>query len=157
MDIIDRRLALAMLGAAASVPLFPARLLAADSFVMWRDPGCGCCLAWAKRMEAAFGRRLPVVDAPDMAAIKRTRGVPVPLQSCHTALIHGYTVEGHVPPVDVRRLIATRPAGVTGLAVPGMPLGAPGMEHGAHRDPFKVMAFGPGRRPAVFAIHAGSR
>ena len=153
----DRRFALAMLGGAAATPFLPATALAAESFVMWRDPGCGCCLAWAKRMEAAFGRRLPVVDAADMAAIKRARGVPVPLRSCHTALIQGYAVEGHVPPVDVRRLIATRPAGVTGLAVPGMPLGAPGMEHGAHRDAFKVMAFGPGRRPTVFASHAGSR
>jgi hypothetical protein len=157
MQICDRRLALAMLGAAASAPLFPARLLAADSFVMWRDPGCGCCLAWAKRMEAAFGKRLPVVDAADMAAIKRARGVPAALRSCHTALIHGYAVEGHVPPADVRRLIAARTAGITGLAVPGMPLGAPGMEHGEHRDPYKVFAFGPGRRPSVFAIHGASR
>jgi hypothetical protein len=124
---------------------------------MWRDPGCGCCLEWAKRMEAAFGRRLPVVDAADMAAIKRARGVPAGLRSCHTALIRGYAIEGHVPPVDVRRLIATRPAGIAGLAVPGMPLGAPGMEHGAHRDAYKVFAFGAGRRPTVFASHAASQ
>jgi hypothetical protein len=156
MDIIDRRLALAMLGAAASAPLFPARLLAADSFVMWRDPGCGCCLAWAKRMEAAFGRRLPIVGASDMAAIKRVRGVPADLHSCHTALIHGYSIEGHVPPADIRRLIAARPAGVRGLAVPGMPVGSPGMEHGDHRDPYKVIAFGPAGR-SVFAIHGASR
>ena len=152
MKTIDRRHALAMLGAAASAPLFPVRLLAADSFVMWRDPGCGCCLDWAKRMEAAFGRRLAIVGAPDMAAIKRVRGVPADLRSCHTALIHGYTIEGHVPPADIKRLIAARPRGVTGLAVPGMPMGAPGMEHGDHRDAYKVVAFGPAGR-SVFATH----
>src|SRR5688500_7957410 len=131
MSNLDRRRMMAMLGAAAIVPIVPARAAAAaaaESFVMWRDAGCGCCLAWAKRMEAAFGRRLAIVSAPDMAAIKRVRGVPADLQSCHTALIHGYTIEGHVPPADVRRLIAARTAGVKGIAVPGMPAGSPGNE-----------------------------
>jgi hypothetical protein len=152
MKTIDRRSALAMLGAAASAPLLPTRLIAAESFVMWRDPGCGCCLEWAKRVEAAFGRRLAIVGAPDMPAIKRVRGVPADLRSCHTALIHGFTIEGHVPPADIRRLIAARPRGVIGLAVPGMPMGAPGMEHGDHRDAYKVVAFGPAGR-SVFATH----
>ena len=150
--MIDRRHVLAMAGSAALLPFLPARALAADAFIMWRDPGCGCCLAWAKRMEAAFGKPLTVIGTPDMQAIKRARGVPADLMSCHTALVGAYSIEGHVPPADVRRLLASRPAGVRGLAVPGMPMGAPGMEHGNHREPFKVIAFGPGGR-STFASH----
>ena len=142
-----------MLGGGALLPLLPAPARAADSFIMWRDPGCGCCLEWARRVEAVFGRRLAIVDAPHMQAIKRVRGVPEDLRSCHTALIHGFSVEGHVPPADIRRLVAVRPAGVRGLAVPGMPMGSPGMEQGGHRQPFKVFAFGPAGR-SVFASYS---
>src|SRR5687767_9713299 len=132
MSACDRRQAMAMVGGAALLPLLATPALAADIFVMWRDPGCGCCLEWAKRMEAAFGRRLTIVATPDMAAIKRVRGVPADLLSCHTALIQGYAVEGHVPPADIKRLIARGDRTIRGLAVPGMPAGAPGMEHGGH-------------------------
>ena len=150
--IHDRRHFLALAGSAALLPILPARALAADAFIMWRDPGCGCCLEWAKRMEAAFGKRLTIVSAPDMQAIKRSRGVPAELTSCHTAQIGAYTIEGHVPPQDIKRLLATRPAGVRGIAAPGMPMGAPGMEHGDHREPYKVIAFGPAGR-SIFASH----
>jgi len=154
MDRIDRRFALTMLGGTAAAALLPGAALAAAAgpFTMWRDPGCGCCLDWAKRVEAAFGRRLAVVEARDMAAIKRARGVPEALRSCHTALINGFTIEGHVPLADIKRLLAAAPAGIRGLAVPGMPMGAPGMEHGNHREPYKVFAFGPSGR-SVFASH----
>ena len=150
--MIDRRHVLAMAGGVALLPLLPSRAFAADAFIMWRDPGCGCCLQWAKRMEAAFGKPLTIVSAQDMQAIKRVRGVPVDLMSCHTALIGAYTIEGHVPPADIKRLLAARPAGVRGIAIPGMPMGAPGMEHGDHRDAFKVIAFGPAGR-STFASH----
>ena len=152
---MDRRRLLAGLGAAAALPLLPAAAAAPKGgFVMWRDPGCGCCLEWAKRVETAFGARLPVVDAANMAAVKQARGVPAALQSCHTALIGGYVVEGHVPPEDVRRLIAGGNKAVKGLAVPGMPLGAPGMDVGHRRkQPYKVYGFGPDGRAFVFAAH----
>lgn len=155
MNLHDRRTMLAMLGAGALLPLFAGRASAAgaaDSFVMWRDPGCGCCLEWAKRVEAAFGRRLTILSAPDMAAVKRARGVPDDLRSCHTALIQGYAIEGHVPPADIQRLVRAGDPTVRGLAVPGMPMGAPGMEHGGHAQPYKVFAFGPGGR-RVFASY----
>ena len=152
MKEIDRRHLLAMAGGAALLPLLPARALAADAFVMWRDPGCGCCLEWAKRMEAAFGRPLTIIAAQDMRAVKRARGVPDDLQSCHTAQVGAYAIEGHVPPADIKRLLAAKPAGVRGIAAPGMPMGAPGMEHGDHRQPYKVVAFGAAGR-SIFASH----
>jgi hypothetical protein len=150
----DRRTLLAMLGGAAALPLLQSGAAAAtaNDFVMWHDPGCGCCLEWAKRMQAAFGRPLRIVPAPNMAAIKSARGVPAELRSCHTALVAGYAIEGHVPPADIKRLIASRDRAVRGLAVPGMPMGAPGMEHDGHGEPYRVFAFGPGGQ-RVFASH----
>jgi hypothetical protein len=152
----SRRLFLGGAGAAATLALLPGVGLAAPapSFVMWHNPGCGCCLEWGKRMEAAFKRRLPVIEAADLAAIKRARGVPDDLHSCHTALIHGYVVEGHVPPADIQRLIASKSRTIKGLAVPGMPAGSPGMDVGHnHRQPYKVFGFGAGGRRSVFASH----
>lgn len=122
--------------------------------VMWHSPGCGCCLEWKKRIEAAFGRPMRVIQTPDIAAIKRARGVPDDLMSCHTASIGGYAIEGHVPPADIKRLIATEPKGVAGLAVPGMPAGSPGMDVGhSRRDAYQVIAFDRAGGKRVFARH----
>jgi hypothetical protein len=151
---VDRRQMLAGLGATAAALWLPQAAAATGGFVMWRDPGCGCCLEWAKRVEAAFGRKLTILSSPDMAAVKRAQGVPSNLHSCHTALIQTYVVEGHVPPSDIKRVIAARSRTVKGLAVPGMPVGSPGMETGSgRRDPYKVFAFGPGRQPSVFSSY----
>ena len=152
--MIDRRTMIGLLGGAAAFPLLsgPAEAAAAAGFVMWRDPGCGCCLEWAKRVEAAFGRKLPVVNAANMAAVKKAQGVPAALRSCHTALIAGLVVEGHVPPEDIKRLAASRRAGIKGLAVPGMPAGAPGMDVGHDvRQRYQVVAFDSAGRTSVFA------
>ncbi len=154
--MIDRRTMVGLIGGAAALPLLPgaAQAAAPTGYVMWRDAGCGCCLEWAKRIEAAFGRKLPVVDAPDMAAVKKAGGVPAGLQSCHTALIQGVVVEGHVPPEDIKRLVASGRKGVKGLAVPGMPAGSPGMDVGHdHRQRYQVMAFDSAGRHSVFATH----
>jgi hypothetical protein len=153
MERIDRRSMLAMAAGAATLPLFAEGALAAEApLIMWRDPGCGCCTHWAKRVEAAFGRKLQVVDSPNMAAVKSARGVPADLRSCHTALIDGVVVEGHVPPEEIKRLIASRPKGVRGLAVPGMPAGSPGMDVGhTHKQRYQVFAFGDGGKRSVFA------
>jgi hypothetical protein len=152
---IDRRTMIGLLAGGAAAPLLAGSAAAASpGFVMWRDPGCGCCLAWAKRIEAAFGKKLPVVNAPNMAAVKKAQGVPAALQSCHTALIHGVIVEGHVPPEDIKRLIASKKPGIKGLAVPGMPAGSPGMDVGHDvRQRYQVMAFDSAGRHAVFATH----
>jgi hypothetical protein len=152
---MNRRDMIALLGTAAAFPLLPRSAAAAPGpITMWRDPGCGCCTIWAKRMEAAFGRPLKIVDAPDMAAIKQARKVPQNLRSCHTALVDGIVVEGHVPPEDIKRLIARRPAGVIGLAVPGMPIGSPGMDVGHNeKQRYQVFAFSAGGKRSVFAQH----
>lgn len=126
----------------------PARTL----ITIYKDPNCGCCQAWAERMagDSRFSTR--IIPTNDMAAVKRRLGVPGNLVSCHTATVGGYVIEGHVPPADVARLLAARPAGVTGVAVPGMPAGSPGMEvAGGRRDSFDVIAFGSGVTRRVFA------
>lgn len=157
MHAIDRRTFCAALGALGLLqiagPVFAQARPARPELLMWHAPGCGCCLEWVKRVEAAFGAPMTVRETGDMLAVKRGAGVPDDLFSCHTARIGGYFVEGHVPPADIRRLIAARPAGVRGLAVPGMPLGSPGMDVGHDRtEPYEVIAFGPSGT-SVFARH----
>lgn len=116
---------------------------AADAdVVVYKSPTCGCCNGWIEHMEEN-GFTVRAVDVPmydEMAAKKREHGVPGDLGSCHTAVVDGYVVEGHVPADAVKRLIAERPA-VTGLAVPGMPIGSPGME-GPNPQPYDVVVFG---------------
>jgi hypothetical protein len=152
-EILDRRLFLWGVGAALLVP--GASVAAAPpALAMWHSPGCGCCLEWVKRVEATFRREVAVVETADIAAIKRSRGVPEDLQSCHTAVIGGYVVEGHVPPADIARLVKSKSRIVRGLAVPGMPAGSPGMDVGHNqKQPYKVFAFAPDGRRSVFASY----
>ena len=113
----------------------------AAAMTVYRDPGCGCCEQWAALAEQA-GYKVSLVDRTDMPAIKRRYGVPDQLAACHTAIIGNYVVEGHVPFADIARLLRHKPRDVRGIAVPGMPVGSPGMEApGAAKQPFKVMAF----------------
>src|SRR3546814_11096238 len=88
-----------------------------------------------------------------MAAVKDKQGVPQALRSCHTMLVGGYVIEGHVPAKEISRLLREKPKGVKGLAVAGMPTGSPGMEHGDHREAYKVLPFGPGGQ-RVYASYA---
>lgn len=112
-----------------------------QSMLVYRDPSCGCCEAWAE-LAKRRGLAVEVIEHPDMPGLKRSQGVPDQLASCHTAIIGGYVVEGHVPFEAVDRLLTSQPADLMGIAVPGMPRGSPGMEmpDGA-RDPFHVIAF----------------
>lgn len=129
----------------------PDRTLA-SAMTVYRDPSCGCCKAWADLASKA-GYQVSLVDRPDIDAVKKQYGVPSSLRSCHTAIVGGYAIEGHVPFEHVAKLLETRPAGVRGLAVPGMPRGSPGMEMAdGSKDPFQVMAFdGAGRATAFVA------
>lgn len=123
--------------------------------VMFRDAGCGCCLKWLEQVKASFGQKAVIVNSPDMAAVKDKQGVPPALRSCHTVLVGGYVIEGHVPAKEIARLLKEKPKGVKGLAVVGMPTGSPGMEHGDHREAYKVMTFGTGGQ-RVYASYAAS-
>ncbi|RIA37364.1 hypothetical protein DFR49_3248 [Hephaestia caeni] len=122
----------------------PAVAMATEPIVVHRDPGCGCCEEWAKQVKVQFKRDLRMVDDSNRARLKTRLGVPAALSSCHTAIIDGMAFEGHVPIADMKRALATRPAGVKGLAVGGMPIGSPGMEvPGMKGQPYSVVAFGP--------------
>lgn len=124
----------------------------AASYTMYRDPSCGCCKAWASHVHEGMDAEVAVEDHPDMLAVKDRLGVPEDLRSCHTMEVDGYVIEGHVPAREIARLLEERPAGVRGLAVPGMPVGSPGMEMGGRTQPFQVVAFGDGGR-SVFASY----
>lgn len=122
---------------------------------MFRDAGCGCCLKWLDLVKTSFGKSVKVVSSANMDAVKDKQGVPQALRSCHTVIVGGYVIEGHVPAREIARLLREKPKGVKGLAVAGMPIGSPGMEHGNHREAYKVMIFGPGGQ-RVYASYAAS-
>lgn len=103
-----------------------ARAAAATEMVIYKTPWCGCCKGWVTHMTNA-GFKPTVIEIEDLGPIRQKHGVPFPLSSCHTGLVGGYVIEGHVPAADVRRLLQERPKAI-GLTVPGMPLGSPGME-----------------------------
>ncbi len=121
--------------------------------MVYKSPTCGCCDNWVDHMRAN-GFRVQVQDVPDIMAVKAQYGVPGDLTSCHTAVVDGYIVEGHVPAREVQRLLSERPA-VKGIAVPGMPIGSPGMEvPGARPQPYNVVAFDGEGNTHVFAEYA---
>ncbi len=121
--------------------------------IVTRDPNCGCCGAWVTHVKAA-GFSVEVVEIPDVTPLKVKLGVPDALASCHTAEIGGYVVEGHVPAEAIKRLLAERPQ-AKGLAVPGMPVGSPGMEvSGQAPDTYDVVLFASGEQRS-FARYRG--
>lgn len=118
------------------------------AMTVWKSPWCGCCGAWVKHIQKA-GIKVTVKEVEDLSQVKRTAGIPEALQSCHTAQIGDYKIEGHVPAADIKRLLATMPD-IDGLAVPGMPAGSPGMETGEH-DAYDVMTFNRDNETTVFS------
>ncbi|MGJ8605947.1 MAG: DUF411 domain-containing protein [Marivita sp.] len=119
-----------------------------------KSPTCGCCSAWIAHVKSAGID----VDAQDVTqdalwAAKENAGITPELSSCHTGLIEGYVIEGHVPAADIQRLLAERPDAV-GLTVPGMPIGSPGMEMGDQRDAFETLLVLHGGEPIVFERHS---
>lgn len=115
---------------------------------MCRDPQCDCCENWATHIGKKLNVRARFVDVSDMTAMKDEHAVPQRLRSYHTTVVDGFVIEGHVPARDVARLLHGRPAGVRGVAVPGMPIGAPGMEMRNLTQPFQVLPFGPAGQQA---------
>lgn len=133
---LSRRHVLALVaGCLAAVPLRAAEPVA---ITVVKDPDCSCCEAWIDVLRAdGFAVTTRVIDYDALQALKVQSGIPEPMRSCHTARVEGYVIEGHVPPADIRRLLVERPAAL-GLAVPGMPLGAPGMGPEDQREAFDV-------------------
>ncbi len=121
---------------------------------VYKSPTCGCCSTWAQAMERD-GFRVETVDVDDLAAVRDSLGVPGDLTACHTATVGGYTVEGHVPPAEVRRLLAERPE-ARGIAVPGMPIGSVGMEQGDQRQPYDVLLISDDGEAAVYSHVPGA-
>jgi hypothetical protein len=133
--------ALAATGAAQAAP--------ATRVTVWKDPACSCCDGWVRHMRQA-GFEVTVHEVDDVGPLKATSGVPDALWSCHTALVEGYAIEGHVPAADLRRLLAERPR-ARGLAVPGMPASAPGMDRPG--KPYEVVLFGAAEGDRIWARH----
>ncbi len=115
---------------------------------MYKMPDCDCCEPHAEYLRAQ-GFDVDVEEPENLSPIRRAHGVPVEMEGCHTILIEGYVVEGHVTAETIRRLIAEKPAGVVGISIPGMPIGVPGMP-GPRDEPIRVFAFGESA-PTVFA------
>lgn len=146
--ILNRRAAL------AAVPLMMAtfaKAAAPPAIHVVKSPTCGCCNGWVAHLRRA-GFQVRVTDVADVTPTARRLGVPDDLRSCHTASIGGYAIEGHVPAADILRLLRRRPA-AAGLAVPGMPMGSPGMEAGGRGEPYQVILFTQAGRRTVFARH----
>jgi hypothetical protein len=121
---------------------------AAADIVVYKSPNCGCCGKWVKHMEEA-GFSVDVENRHDLTPIKREHGVPGRVQSCHTAKAGDYLVEGHVPADLVKRMLDEKPD-IKGLAVPGMPMGSPGME-GPYKDDYQILAIGKDGKLSVYA------
>ena len=136
---------------AALIPASGARAAALPPVEVWKDPSCGCCGNWSLHMRQA-GFTVTINATDDMDAIKRAKGVPNELQACHTAVVEGYVIEGHVPAGDVKKLLAERPSAV-GLAVPGMPASSPGMNQPG--EPYEVILFGTPTGARTYAQYAG--
>jgi hypothetical protein len=131
--------------------LLPTAVLAAGTVIeVYRDPSCGCCGAWVDYLRA-HGYAPAVHEDAAMPAIKARLGVPAEAASCHTAVIGGYVIEGHVPVEDIQRLLAERPR-ARRLAAPGMPMGSPGMEMGASQR-YPVLLILADGSTQVFATH----
>lgn len=129
---------------------------AGPEVTMYKVATCGCCTLWADHLKRN-GFQVTVHEVPDIEPYKKQYGVPEHLESCHTALVEGYVIEGHVPVAEIQRLLKERPA-AKGLAVPGMPLGSPGMEsqRGDIRDAYDVLLFTADGKTKVYQHYPGN-
>lgn len=145
-----RRFAASLLPAAVLLSA-GAVFAAGEEVVMYKDPNCGCCTKWADHLREN-GFQVREIESADMRMIKAEAGLPAPLASCHTATVEGYIVEGHVPASSLRRLLDERPP-LAGIAVPGMPLGSPGMEGPYPADRYDVIGFDRKGHVEVFSSY----
>ena len=127
--------------------------LAADAnkVEVYKSPSCGCCSLWVEHMKNS-GFEVEIHNVRNVTPFRERFGVPDSAASCHTALVGGYAIEGHVPAADVKRLLREKPK-ATGIAVPGMVQGSPGMESGQGKDPYNVVLFNASGRTTIFSAH----
>lgn len=151
---LTRRTALLSLAAGLVVGLRPATADATPpSIRVVKDPNCGCCSAWVEIIEAdGFNATIEQLEYDALQAHKAASGIPERMTSCHTAHVDGYVIEGHVPPADIRRLLAERPDAV-GLSVPGMPYGSPGMGPETEREAYSVYLIRRDGSTGVFSAY----
>ncbi len=126
----------------------PAKPRAPRDITVYKDPNCGCCTEWVKHLRTS-GFTVTVRDTAEMETVKRSFGVPKALDSCHTGRIGQYSIEGHVPADLIVKLVTEQPS-ARGLAVPGMPMGSPGME-GRSKEPYDVLLFDANGKTRVYA------
>lgn len=151
-SILSRRTILQCVAAAAAA-LLPSRAWAAwPPVTVHKDPNCGCCSGWVAHMELN-GFRVEVIETAELNRVKTRLAVPFDLAACHTAEVESYVIEGHVPASALQRLLTERPK-ATGLSVPGMPNGSPGMT--GEYEEYEVILFGPDER-RVYARFKGDK
>ncbi len=122
---------------------------------VYMSPTCGCCGEWVTHLEE-HGFEVETRLREDMFTVKESFSIPRPLASCHTGLVNGYLVEGHVPAEDIKSFLQDAPDDARGLTVPAMPIGSPGMEMEGREDPYDVLIMRQDGRTTVFASHGGS-
>ena len=138
---------------AAPSPIVSAQSSGQSVMEVYKSPTCGCCSKWVEHMQQhGFTARVTDLDDRALDAVKAKYGVPRTAQSCHTALVGGFAIEGHVPAAEVKRLLKEKPT-VTGIAVAGMPLGSPGMEVPGRSQAYNVIAFDKKGDSRVFASY----
>ncbi len=121
-----------------------------QEITVYKSATCGCCKKWVTHLQDN-GYTVKAINVADINTIKKEQGVPGHLSSCHTALVDGYVIEGHVPAADIKRLLVERPK-TKGIAVPGMPMGSPGMK-GSRKDNYNVVTFNGNGTTGVFERH----
>lgn len=152
--LTTRRTTLLGLVATIGIGLYSRTALATTTAIrVFKDPNCGCCSAWIDILEAeGFVSEVELLDFDSLQAHKTASGIPPEMVSCHTAHVDGYVIEGHVPPADIRRLLAGRPDAI-GLSVPGMPYGSPGMGPESERESYAVYLIRKDGTTEVFASY----
>ncbi len=146
--MVVRRRMLTMLAAAPLALVSMRALSAAPAVSMFKLTGCGCCDLWAEHLRKS-GFAVSVRAVPDLTPVRVKYGIPNIFGTCHTALVEGYAIEGHVPAADIQRLLRSK-LKVAGLAVPGMPAGSPGME-GPRGEPYDVLTFDRNGATQIYA------
>lgn len=148
---MKRRILLTLTATALVAPPLARAQTMARRAKLYKNPQCGCCEDYAKYLRT-HGFEVDVVPTHDLDQVKKDNGVPEQLGGCHTTLIGGYVVEGHVPVETMKRMLRQRPD-IRGISLPGMPLGSPGMT-GRKQEPFKIyeIAMKPGGEPRVYAV-----